>query len=104
MPIPKAECYQLVSTTDSVVHRDVASFLNGSADGFDVVLIDPPFNKNLVAETCQALEIKGWLNPYAKIYVETERALVLSGLPENWQLLKHKTAGDVAYYSFARLL
>jgi 16S rRNA (guanine966-N2)-methyltransferase len=35
--------------------------------------------------------------------VEVEQHLVLAGLPENWQLLKHKTAGEVGYYLFERL-
>jgi 16S rRNA (guanine966-N2)-methyltransferase len=84
------------------VQSEVLHFLDGNAEAFDVVFIDPPFTQNRVTETCLALETKGWLNPHAKIYVETERSLKLAGLPENWQLLKHKTAGEVAYHLFER--
>jgi 16S rRNA (guanine966-N2)-methyltransferase len=77
--------------------------LAGNNELFDVVFIDPPFAKGLAVQTCQWLEDKGWLNAHAKIYVEVEQHLVLEGLPENWQLLKHKTAGEVGYYLFERV-
>lgn len=85
-----------------IVQADVLSFLAGKAESFDVVFIDPPFAKNMVIEACQVLENNAWLNPYAKIYIETERTLTLEGLPHNWQPLKHKTAGEVAYHLFER--
>ncbi len=85
-----------------IVQMDAQRFLAGDTEAFDVVFIDPPFAKNMAVETCQLLEEKPWLNPRAKIYVETERTLKLEGLPENWQQLKHKTAGEVAYHLFER--
>ena len=72
------------------------------AAGFDVVFIDPPFAMALAVQTCQWLEEKGWLSKHAKIYVETESTLKLDGLPENWQLLKSKVAGEVGYHLFER--
>ncbi|WP_394754364.1 16S rRNA (guanine(966)-N(2))-methyltransferase RsmD [Crenothrix sp.] len=92
----------LLANQVSSVQADVLAFLAGKAEGFDVVFIDPPFAQNKVFETCQALENNGWLTAHAKIYVETERALMLNDLPTNWQLLKHKTAGEVAYHLFER--
>jgi 16S rRNA (guanine966-N2)-methyltransferase len=35
--------------------------------------------------------------------VESESHADLTGMPENWQLLKSKTAGDVAYRLFQRV-
>ena len=57
---------------------------------------------NLAVPSCQWLEDKGWLAPHAKIYVETECKLDLSGMPENWLCLKSKTAGEVGYHLFER--
>lgn len=85
------------------VQLPVMQFLAGSSQLFDLVFIDPPFGQNKVPETCVALEHNAWLKPHAKIYLEAERALTLDGIPETWQMLKHKTAGDVAYYLFQRL-
>jgi 16S rRNA (guanine966-N2)-methyltransferase len=84
------------------VQAEVQRFLAGEPDCFDVVFIDPPFAKGMVVATCQTLENNGWLAPHAKIYVETERLLTLEGLPANWQQLKHKVAGEVAYHLFER--
>lgn len=85
-----------------LVAMDVGEYLQGDADGFDLVFLDPPFGKNLVSSTCWQLERKGWLNSFAKVYVETERNLTLRDMPSNWRQLKNKSAGEVAYYLFQR--
>ncbi len=85
-----------------LVQADVFKFLAGDAMPFDVVFLDPPFSKGMAQQACQWLEDKGWLSAIAKIYVEVESKLVLDEIPENWQCLKHKTAGDVGYYLFER--
>ncbi len=109
-----------------VVHSDVFRYLEGDAQAFDVVFIDPPFGLDLVVQTCRQLEKNGWLAKQAKIYVETERGFDLScrtflpgtlrvntnslpanlscgaSMPENWRQLKSKNAGEVGYYLFER--
>ncbi|MCX7097903.1 MAG: 16S rRNA (guanine(966)-N(2))-methyltransferase RsmD [Methylococcales bacterium] len=86
-----------------IVQSDVFKFLAGDAQPFDVVFIDPPFGLGLALQTCNWLEDKGWLSPHAKIYVEVEAKLELAGLPDNWQLLKSKVAGEVGYHLFGRV-
>lgn len=80
---------------------DVLRFLNTQKQQhFDLVFIDPPFRQNLVSQTCELLE-QGWLAKQALIYVETET----DGdqpIPNNWQLLKEKVAGQVAYRLYQR--
>jgi 16S rRNA (guanine966-N2)-methyltransferase len=66
------------------------------------VFIDPPFAMDLVVQTCLLLEANNWLSKHAKIYVETESTLTLTGMPENWRLLKSKVAGEVGYHLFER--
>ena len=63
---------------------------------FDVVFLDPPFHFGLAEQAIALLEEKNWLLPHALIYVETEKDKPLS-VPNNWQLLKEKTAGMVSY-------
>jgi 16S rRNA (guanine966-N2)-methyltransferase len=106
----KANTVTLGAEHIKIIQSDVFRYLAGDAEPFDIVFIDPPFKLNLAAQTCQWLEDKGWLAPYAKIYVETERIDVnnqrlfqLQDLPENWQLLKQKTAGEVMYQLFERV-
>jgi 16S rRNA (guanine966-N2)-methyltransferase len=84
------------------IRADVARFLAGPAEAFDLVFLDPPFGQGLAVPTCVALETQGWLAPRAKIYLETERGATLEGLPPNWRLLRNGAAGDVAYYLYER--
>ena len=91
---------KLAAQQIQVQQADVSQFLHGPAQSFNLVFLDPPFAQNLLAPSCALLEDKGWLAPYAKIYLEAERGLALDALPVNWQCLKHKTAGEVSYYLF----
>jgi len=42
------------------------------ATAFDVVFLDPPFNRNLLLPACELLEGKGWLSAHAWVYTESE--------------------------------
>lgn len=86
----------------SVVHSDVAHYLAGAAQLFDMVFLDPPFGQDLALPTCRQLEDNGWLAPHAKIYIETERDFSFSEMPANWKQLKSKSAGEVGYHLFER--
>ena len=102
-------CRQLKQNTElvrarqvKIVQQDVFRYLAGDAEEFDLVFLDPPFAKGYAVQAANWLEDKCWLASHAKIYIEVERQLKLTELPENWQMLKHKTAGEVAYYLFER--
>ncbi|WP_368411048.1 16S rRNA (guanine(966)-N(2))-methyltransferase RsmD [Colwellia sp. 4_MG-2023] len=87
----------LLKSDDIVVsNTDTLAFLKTQTPvKFDVVFIDPPFRQNLISQTCELLN-QGWLSEQALIYVEME-AESDQALPSNWQLLKEKIAGQVAY-------
>ena len=84
------------------VRAEVGRFLTGPAEVFDLVFLDPPFRENLAVPTCRALEERGWLKPWAKIYLETERGAALEGLPPDWRLARKGAAGAVAYHLYER--
>jgi len=69
---------------------------NTTATPLDIVFIDPPFRKGLVEQTASLLT-QGWLAPQALIYIEMESELSNIDLPLQWQLLKEKVSGQVAY-------
>lgn len=98
----KENSVKLAAKQIKINQQDTFKFLAGDAETFDLVFLDPPFQKGLVQQTCHWLEDKGWLTSEAKIYVEVESQLALKNLPENWELLKNKKAGDVGYYLFQR--
>ncbi len=65
---------------------------------FDIVFLDPPFNKLLVEKFCQLLYQSGSLSEHAVIYIEMEKNTPLHQLPAPWDITKNKTAGQLAYY------
>ena len=44
-----------------VINTNALSWLAGDGQPFDVVFLDPPFRKGLLAETVLLLEQRGWL-------------------------------------------
>jgi 16S rRNA (guanine966-N2)-methyltransferase len=69
---------------------------------FDIVLLDPPFHKDLLQGACNLLETQGWLADGAWIYTESETALSTLGLPGNWRLHREKHTGQVHYALWQR--
>ena len=86
---------------------DAIMFLQNCDQVFDVVFIDPPYRSDVIVQCCELLESKQCLSDHAKIYVECDAQHDLSkdsnGLPDNWQCLKHKIAGQVGYHLFTRV-
>ncbi len=81
------------------VHMDAAAYLQQKNIGpFDIVFLDPPFNKHLVEKFCQLLHQSNCLSEQAVIYIEMEKNTPLPQLPEQWHIAKNKTAGQLAYY------
>jgi 16S rRNA (guanine966-N2)-methyltransferase len=80
-----------------VVRADVLQWLAGSASPFDIVFLDPPFRRQMLLPCIQELENHGWLSDKARVYIEAEKGLVPE-LPENWELLRSKVAGQVGYH------
>lgn len=62
---------------------------------FDVVFLDPPFEKNYLPKLVE------WITPYlapnAWVYLEAEKNLTLAFMPASWHLHRHKVAGHVQY-------
>lgn len=80
----------------SIVRADALQFLEQSPDAFDVVFLDPPFSGNLLRPLCQRLNM-GWLSDGGRIYLEEDVSRAFPTLPDGWELLKDKTAGQVRY-------
>jgi 16S rRNA (guanine966-N2)-methyltransferase len=85
----------------TVINSDALTFIKDSGinsephQPYDLVFLDPPFRQQLVEQAAQLLNNSG-LAEQAIIYVEME-AESKQELPENWQLLKEKVAGQVVY-------
>ncbi|EKO3519154.1 16S rRNA (guanine(966)-N(2))-methyltransferase RsmD [Vibrio fluvialis] len=98
----KTNIAALKASNIEAVNTDTLAYLKQTGQAYDVVFIDPPFRQGLLQETVQLLEQNGWLAANAMIYIESEKELPLTELPENWQLYREKLAGQVCYRLFER--
>jgi len=80
-----------------IVKADVLHWLAGQASAFDIVFLDPPFRMQLLPDCVRQLEHHGWLADRALVYIEAEQGLEVE-LPNTWELLRSKTAGQVGYH------
>lgn len=81
-----------------VLRVDSLQYLsNKTEQGFDIVLLDPPFHQDLLLSACQLLEDNNWLNKSAWIYTESEQAPSSLGVPSTWRLHREKHTGQVHY-------
>jgi 16S rRNA (guanine966-N2)-methyltransferase len=85
-----------------VVHAEVMQWLSGPSSAFDIVFLDPPFRRQMLAPCIERLESGGWLAEPARIYIEAEKGLVPE-LPDNWEMLRSKRAGQVGYHLASRV-
>jgi 16S rRNA (guanine966-N2)-methyltransferase len=88
---------QLGEPSAQVIQTDALVWLGGPSRPFDVIFLDPPFGVDLLVPACKKLEQGDWLADGARIYLETERDAGNLELPENWKLIREKTAGQVSY-------
>lgn len=70
---------------------------------WDIVFLDPPYQANTLIPCCFYLENNHLLANEAYIYLEAPEALLENNLPVNWQIIKSKKAGQVAYHLVKRI-
>ncbi len=69
---------------------------NNSGTKYDLIFIDPPFNKNLIRDLLTAILEKELLSKNGQIYFEFEKKLDLE-IPESLKLKKKKSLGKKSY-------
>lgn len=63
---------------------------------FDIIFLDPPFQKNLLIPCMQYIHKHHLLNTQGYLYSESSEPLI--NIPEYWQVFRSKKAGNVYYY------
>jgi 16S rRNA (guanine966-N2)-methyltransferase len=84
-----------------IVQATCERYLQGPAEPFDVVFLDPPYRQGLLPGCMEQLERRGWLSPDAWIYLEAERGLE-PPLPATCEPYRSKTTGQVGYHLVRR--
>ncbi|MBD8454210.1 16S rRNA (guanine(966)-N(2))-methyltransferase [Serratia rubidaea] len=92
----------LLNGNGQVINTNALSWLANAGEAYDVVFLDPPFRKGLLAQTVDLLEQQGWLADEAWVYVEAEAESAAADVPANWALHREKVAGQVAYRLYIR--
>ena len=69
---------------------------NSSEIKYDLIFIDPPFNKNLIDDLLTDILNKNLLSNSGKIYFEFEKKLDLK-FPDSLSLKKEKSLGKKSY-------
>ena len=88
----------LKASQAELVQTDSLHALRGQARAFDLVFVDPPFGRALLQPSLELLASGGWLAAGAHIYIEHASKGEGFELPQGWELLRSKQAGQVAYH------
>jgi len=94
----------LKATNAEIYQATVPEQLKKPKKYFDVVFLDPPYQLDLLKKVSFYLEEQGFLANAAYIYLEAKQTLSLHDIPLNWEIMKSKKAGQVAYHLARRLV
>jgi len=93
----REQASKLALSAVEAVCAEALGWLACGDERFDIVFLDPPFAAGLLESICTALQAHHRLNPNARIYLEQDASNPLPRLPENWETLRDKRAGQVRY-------
>ncbi|MBR9785012.1 MAG: 16S rRNA (guanine(966)-N(2))-methyltransferase RsmD [Gammaproteobacteria bacterium] len=87
------------NTAATGVHQgDALNILKGISDApYDIIFVDPPFAKGLVAPTLAAIVDNNLVQSGSVIYLEHESTLVTPLLPAHWNIIKDKQTSALRY-------
>ncbi|NGX17615.1 16S rRNA (guanine(966)-N(2))-methyltransferase RsmD [Wenzhouxiangella sp. XN24] len=88
----------LKCTRGETIRMDARRYLEAPGTPFDIVFLDPPYRRDLLAPSLDALLRHGWLAPGAAVYLEHEAGIAPPVLPAGWQLHRSAAAGQVRYH------
>ena len=87
----------------SIINLSAFDFLKNLKDLVNVVFLDPPFSLGIIEKMIKELSYSDNLADKCKIYVEIpykKNYEFQINTPINWELLKSKKSGEVAYLLF----
>jgi len=92
----------LNSSQYKIINQDSLIFLEmQNKNPFDLVFLDPPFEKNLLPQALKLLSKKNYIDTRSQLYIESEYALTAEILNEHisyqCKIIKQKKSGNVNY-------
>lgn len=89
------------SAQATVLKGSAIQVLDNVNQEFDLIFLDPPFNKNLLPEVINKISNKDLLAPDGVIYIESEGTCDYM-VPENWDMIKEKRTAQVLVRLYQR--
>ncbi len=77
-----------------VVKTSFDSFINSSSDTFDIIFLDPPYNKNLIYEAVKLISLKGLDGDGCLFVLECDKNEDVI-LPAGYEIIREKIYGRV---------
>jgi 16S rRNA (guanine966-N2)-methyltransferase len=93
----KANAIKFGAENFNIQVADFFDFPFTQAMQFDIVFLDPPFQRNLLIPALAILTQKNLLASEHVIYFEVEKPFDLKQLPPEVEILKNQVAGEVRY-------
>jgi len=87
----------------SVIHGEALKILLGFEQGFDIIFVDPPFNKGLIPKVISVIESGNSLVIDGLVYIECEKNNDQYQVPEDWQCIKQKSTKQVTSRIYKRM-
>jgi 16S rRNA (guanine966-N2)-methyltransferase len=75
-------------------------FLENASQPYDIVFLDPPFDRQLVNPACKLLAQQRLVHQGTLVYVETGAMEPAPKVPDDWGLHREKVSGGVAYHLY----
>ena len=81
-----------ISVPTQIMSKSVTAYLKGPVSTFDLVFMDPPYDKGLIAPALTSLTTRSWLSPQALVCLEYPRG-VNPAMPDGLALVMSRTYG-----------
>jgi 16S rRNA (guanine966-N2)-methyltransferase len=78
-----------------LIMGDSVQVLQGLVEPFDVIFLDPPFQKDLLNPIIEKIYIASLLKPKGLIYIECEAQGRGYVVPNNWSCIKEKQSSQI---------
>lgn len=87
----------LAPTKGAVLEQDALKPLKFINPGYDIIFLDPPYERDIIKPVCELILSENYLRPGGIIYIEAEKDLTPLPIPSSWTIVRQKTAGLVGY-------
>lgn len=84
-----------------IINSELEKFLINTTTQFDIIFFDPPFSLPFPMQCINLIENRQVLRKNGLLYIEFKNSVQLNSA--NWELLKSKSSGQVAYELYKKV-